>query len=571
MKKFLLSLTLVVGLNTLSFSQLSLNEIYSEPNCGTIGTTASDWFELYNGTANSINTDCYRFVAVYKSAPNAGSETFAYVFDMPNRTIAPGGFFVFSGLNTFCYQGGPTYTLGANGYNWNSMTAGTTDASLKRYKLVAGVWTLDQTYVDANDLFRILQISSGTDAKYNFFLFNANTAPAGGNDRIENSLLLGYNLTTPPADITGLPNITQAPLSAGGCNSNGVLRFASITSNEQVTSASGSDNGYRRQFNGICGTWEKGGPSTAYSPGATNNTTPPPAGSGLFSLTRGTLACAGNTGTYSAPINVVFTESSPYTLQYFVRIDNAPFGSPGNPVPGPEDPQVQQGTYAGSLANQFTVTGLTSQRSYFVTAINAAGCYSATIYVPGIACAVLPVDFKSFTAIRNRSTVVLKWETASELNNSGFAIEKNVNGVWEQVVFVGTRAINGNSDQVLGYSYTDLNNEKGITQYRIRQIDVDSKSKFSEVRAVRGDGQVGKTIVFPNPSNDGKVTVLFEDAAVVREVTVIDMSGRTIKQMRGITNNNITIENLISGMYTLRVLIPATGEQVVEKIVVNKR
>ena len=55
MKKILLSLTLVIGLNSLTYSQLSLNEIYSEPGCGTIGTTASDWFELYNGTANNIN------------------------------------------------------------------------------------------------------------------------------------------------------------------------------------------------------------------------------------------------------------------------------------------------------------------------------------------------------------------------------------------------------------------------------------------------------------------------------------------------------------------------------------
>lgn len=212
-----------------------------------------------------------------------------------------------------------------------------------------------------------------------------------------------------------------------------------------------------------------------------------------------------------------------------------------------------------------------SEYNYLILVEGATLSNSIVKSLPNPGCIPLPVDFKSFTAIRNRSNVVLKWETASELNNSGFAIEKNVNGVWEQVVFVGTRAINGNSDQVLSYSYTDLNNEKGITQYRIRQIDIDAKSKFSEVRAVRGDGQVGKTIVFPNPSNDGKVTVLFEDAAVVREVTVIDMSGRTIKQMRGITNNNITIENLTSGMYTLRVLIPATGEQVVEKIVVNKR
>ena len=92
MKKIFLSLTLVVGLNLFSYSQLSLNEVYSEPNCGTIGTTASDWFELYNGTANNINIDCYRFVTVYQTPNNQGAETFAYIFDLPNRIVSAGGF-----------------------------------------------------------------------------------------------------------------------------------------------------------------------------------------------------------------------------------------------------------------------------------------------------------------------------------------------------------------------------------------------------------------------------------------------------------------------------------------------
>jgi hypothetical protein len=41
--------------------------------------------------------------------------------------------------------------------------------------------------------------------------------------------------------------------------------------------------------------------------------------------------------------------------------------------------------------------------------------------------------------------------------------------------------------------------------------------------------------------------------------------------MRGVTNNNITIENLSAGFYTVRIVNNETGEQVVEKFVVNKR
>jgi hypothetical protein len=183
----------------------------------------------------------------------------------------------------------------------------------------------------------------------------------------------------------------------------------------------------------------------------------------------------------------------------------------------------------------------------------------------------LPVTFGSFTATRNHSTVVVKWETVTEINNSGFAIERNINGTWEQVGYVTSQATNGNSIAPLYYQFNDLNNTKGITQYRVKQIDIDAKGKYTDIRAVRGEDQSGSVIIYPNPTNDGKVNIVFEDANVTRDIAVSDMSGRTVKQMRGVTNNNITIENLNPGMYTVRIVAPATGDQIVQKIVVNKR
>ena len=86
-----------------------------------------------------------------------------------------------------------------------------------------------------------------------------------------------------------------------------------------------------------------------------------------------------------------------------------------------------------------------------------------------------------------------------------------------------------------------------------------------------GEGQPGKTVVYPNPSSDGKVSIIFDDVNGIRDVSVTDISGRVIKQMKGVTNNNITIENLTAGFYTVRIVNNETGEQVVEKFVVNKR
>ena len=212
---------------------------------------------------------------------------------------------------------------------------------------------------------------------------------------------------------------------------------------------------------------------------------------------------------------------------------------------------------SGSLYNIWivaTASGVTNSNAIFVTN----------------SCAPLPVDFKSFTATRNHSNVLLKWETSTEKNNTGFAVERNTTGSWEQVAWVATQAAGGNSNDILSYTYNDLNDVKGVSQYRIRQVDIDARSKYSEIRSVRGENQIGQITVYPNPSSDGKVNVVFENGNVIRDVSVIDMSGRTVKLMKGVTSTSITVDNLLPGMYTVRVVVPSTGDQVVQKLVVNK-
>jgi hypothetical protein len=177
----------------------------------------------------------------------------------------------------------------------------------------------------------------------------------------------------------------------------------------------------------------------------------------------------------------------------------------------------------------------------------------------------------NFTAARNGTLVNLKWSTTSEQNSRGFHIERMLgSGNWESIGFVDSRAPGGNSSSSLTYSSVDHNSFKGISQYRLRQIDFTGQSKLSEIRAVFGEGQKGNNItIYPNPS-DGLVNVVFGTVAD-RDAILIDMSGRTVKQWNRITTSNIQIDNLAPGIYNLRVVNRETGEQTVDKIVINKR
>ena len=255
-----------------------------------------------------------------------------------------------------------------------------------------------------------------------------------------------------------------------------------------------------------------------------------------------------------------------YPLTFKVYEDFAPSGIGG--------PDVQLGstvtiTAPGQPFQTINTGQFGGSHNYYVLITPQSSCLQPII--KSQLCSILPVEFMSFSASRNLSIVNLKWTTGSEQNNKGFEIERLLSsGDWSTVGFVASHAPNGNSSTDLAYTFADPNNYKGISQYRLKQIDLDAKYKFSEIRSVRGLDQKGKTIIYPIPSN-GIVNIVFEDENVIRDISIADMSGRVVNQWKGISGNNFQINNLLSGMYSLKIIIRETGEQSVEKIIVNRR
>jgi hypothetical protein len=180
---------------------------------------------------------------------------------------------------------------------------------------------------------------------------------------------------------------------------------------------------------------------------------------------------------------------------------------------------------------------------------------------------VTPVSFKAFTASRNKTNVSLTWTTASEQNNKGFYIQRNDGNGWKNVTFVSSLAQEGNSNSDLSYTFTDANATKGVSQYRILQMDIDGKTKFSDIRSVRGEGLALKMLVYPNPSPNGDVSVVFENESP-KDVNLTDISGRLVHRFTNVINT-LQIKALRSGMYTIQVSDRNSGSKLVEKLVVK--
>ncbi len=68
---------------------------------------------------------------------------------------------------------------------------------------------------------------------------------------------------------------------------------------------------------------------------------------------------------------------------------------------------------------------------------NSCGGTSCNDNTRDISNITLPVSLKSFSASRNNSVITIKWETSTEQNSRGFAVERNNgNGEWQEVAFV---------------------------------------------------------------------------------------------------------------------------------------
>ena len=196
---------------------------------------------------------------------------------------------------------------------------------------------------------------------------------------------------------------------------------------------------------------------------------------------------------------------------------------------------------------------------------------NAFYYLITNGCAPLPVQFTSFTALRNKENVALKWVTATELNNKGFYVErKSGNGEWQVMSYIASQSADGNSNENLFYNFTDYNNLKAVSQYRIRQVDLDNKASYSDIRLVKGLEQTGTVVVFPNPSTDGQLNIVLDNIEGGATIRLIDMNGRVVKEWINVTTNKLNINYVSSGMYTLRVWMKGTNEPLNVKVMVSK-
>lgn len=243
---------------------------------------------------------------------------------------------------------------------------------------------------------------------------------------------------------------------------------------------------------------------------------------------------------------------------------------------GPNISGTTQDVTVSNPANQNTSYGfytfdrqsLGSKFSIFVVARAAGNNYDNVLWITN-SCAPLPVSFKAFTATKGNASTSLKWTTASESNSKGFYVQRFYNGQWTTLGFVATKAENGTSSSELNYTYTDVFNAKGVTQYRIMQTDIDGKAKYSEIRSISNGSQAGNVLVYPNPATvNGNVSIVLANAGSLYDIQIVDAAGRIVKEYNSVRSTQ-QVSGLSKGQYLARVIERESGQVSVEKFILQ--
>lgn len=161
---------------------------------------------------------------------------------------------------------------------------------------------------------------------------------------------------------------------------------------------------------------------------------------------------------------------------------------------------------------------------------------------------LLPVELMRFDAHLKGEYAVLDWETASELNNDRFEIERAFNNA--DFKTIGTVKGHGDSNIPVVYQYTDRLEAAGTYYYRLKQVDYNDTTSYSNIVAVYFQSNA-RLMVYPNPAQDW-ITVRTGDVKTEIRLQVFSTAGHLLLEKRlepSAEHHQIDVRDLPKGTY----------------------
>jgi hypothetical protein len=144
----------------------------------------------------------------------------------------------------------------------------------------------------------------------------------------------------------------------------------------------------------------------------------------------------------------------------------------------------------------------------------------------------VPVELTAFSGYASDGNVFLNWSTATEINNQGFEIERTSlsdtpSQVWERIGFIPGA---GTTTEPRSYSFVDNDITQGKYSYRLKQIDFNGASEYSDVIEIEVGTPVQYSLEqnYPNPFNPATtISYSIKDKGLVT-LKVYDILGNEV-------------------------------------------
>lgn len=172
-----------------------------------------------------------------------------------------------------------------------------------------------------------------------------------------------------------------------------------------------------------------------------------------------------------------------------------------------------------------------------------------------------PVELTSFEANTNRDEVLIKWSTATEINNKGFEIERSslnsMTGIKSEFKKVGFVGGNGSTTESRNYIFEDKTVAPGVYYYRLKQVDLGGQailSREAEVE-IKIPTEFSLSQNYPNPFNPSTtISFTLSEKSNVR-INIYNMIGELVETLinnsfeAGYQSVKLDAKGLTSGVY----------------------
>ena len=166
-----------------------------------------------------------------------------------------------------------------------------------------------------------------------------------------------------------------------------------------------------------------------------------------------------------------------------------------------------------------------------------------------------PVELGKFDSEQQNEFIKLNWVTYSEINSSGFSIERSEDGVTFEEI--GWEHSYNFENEMVSYEFLDKNPNTGDNYYRLKMVDLDGTFEYSNTIHNFIETPIDVN-VYPNPIMLGETLNINQR---VDNLIITDLNGKIV------SNSNQIPNDIQPGVYLLSLNI--NNQYITKKIIVK--